>query len=960
MLAPLVGSPNRTMQSPSHESIPEGDGHPGHAARRAREEMRNRVASRLFGLAPTQQRIGRFQIEDFVGAGGMGSVYVAHDPKLGRKVAIKLLHAGLVEEGSEGEHERLVREAFALAQLSHPNVVQVHDVGAHQGRVFLAMEYVEGASLRDWQRESRRSWRELVRMYCQAARGLVAAHDAGVVHRDFKPSNVLVGSDGRARVADFGLARSAGSSEPVDVGESSPGPEASPLQQSLTRTGAVLGTPAYMAPEQLAGQEVSDAADQWSFCVALWEALYGVRPFSADALRDHESQLPPCVGQRNGPRSVRGALMRGLKRDPSARWPSLRSLADALESIVGPRRLWPALSVTAVVAAAGAAFAAGDGDPCRVSTEAIDGVWGDEARTTLASSLEPLAPGVASHAVGAVLGDLDRFRGRWLDAKVDACKVGLREDATSAARASTAAQCLDLSLVRLGAAVDVLREADVATFAAADAMLDAVGDPQACVEIGLVPVGNGELLSELEAARVELASGQPPSDSLSRLLERDSSLWDEPSPRVAVVAHELRGRARVQAGATERGVEDLLVAVRLAEANRLDRAAATLWLELVETATNHLVSTEHATAWLDRADAAVARVGSPGDLRLKFLRAAALVAREQKRWEEARRNINEALAIVPLPVGLAGKLKLELADVEVNTGSEDSGAAGMTRVLDRFVEELGPSHPYVADARIYVGRLARQQGDLDAAKTHFEEATRIREEAYGLDSPRVSTPLMGLAAVLAGTGDLDGAMTAATRVVELQRGLPKNHVERGGGLSVVGAIAQARSDHETAAVAFAELADEWKAGPRANERIKALTNAAWNYMMLGEAAQARPLYAALRAETPPEDEFHTIGLAGLGRVDHLLGDHETALVELEAALGIAEKRDIEPDANEELLPEIQWHLSEVLGALGRQDKRRCKLAAAAMSRYEKWPERKKAREALAVINERCATEGNER
>ncbi len=228
------------------------------------------VGARLFGGTPEPVKIGRFTVLRRLGAGGMGVVYAAYDEMVDRKVAIKLLQRMRVGEEAG---DRLLREAQALGRLSHPNVIQVYEVGVHEERVFVAMEFVEGCTLEAWEPEA--SLAAVLDVYVQAGRGLAAAHEAGLVHRDFKPDNVLVGNDGRARVLDFGLARSAGEAPPdpassAELERMGVDTTGDRLVTPLTRTGAVMGTPAYMSPEQHLGQPTDPRTDQFSFCVALW------------------------------------------------------------------------------------------------------------------------------------------------------------------------------------------------------------------------------------------------------------------------------------------------------------------------------------------------------------------------------------------------------------------------------------------------------------------------------------------------------------------------------------------------------------------------------------------------------------------------------------------------------------------------------------------------------------------
>jgi len=279
-------------------------------------------------------RVNRYLVLSSLGAGGMGVVFSAYDPQLDRKVALKLLRANLGANAKEAR-TRLKREAQAIAQLNHPNVVGVYDVGpTNDGDVYIAMEFVEGDTLTTWLKRWPRTWREILEVFHQAARGLMAAHSVGLLHRDFKPDNVLVGGDGRVRVTDFGLARSLflddSARGPV---ETKPRPDGSPLQVDITATGTVLGTPRYMPPEQLTGLSIDARADQFSFCVALYEALYGTHPLpgatSVSMLEHDEKALPPPEGTKV-PAFVGRAVLRGLEKDRSKRFPTLATLMQEL------------------------------------------------------------------------------------------------------------------------------------------------------------------------------------------------------------------------------------------------------------------------------------------------------------------------------------------------------------------------------------------------------------------------------------------------------------------------------------------------------------------------------------------------------------------------------------------------------------------------------------------------------
>ena len=289
------------------------------------------------------ERVGRYEILECIGAGAMGVVYAAHDPELDRRIALKVIRAKAAGPGLEA---RLQREAKAMARLSHPQVITVHDAGRHGGRLFIAMEFVDGGTLRQWLQAARRPAAEILAVYARAGRGLAQAHSVGIVHRDFKPDNVLVGTDGRVRVTDFGLARAQAAEPSEGTGElgASVAGEGAAVEVSVTKTGAFVGTPVYMAPEQLAGEVVDARADVYSFCVSLYEALYGERPFAGRSLRELIASkggsgvraAPPDA--KVAPR-LRSVLLVGLRARREERYPSMAALLQALERAASRRQL---------------------------------------------------------------------------------------------------------------------------------------------------------------------------------------------------------------------------------------------------------------------------------------------------------------------------------------------------------------------------------------------------------------------------------------------------------------------------------------------------------------------------------------------------------------------------------------------------------------------------------------------
>jgi serine/threonine-protein kinase len=292
-------------------------------------------------------RLGRYFVLSPLGEGGMGAVYLGYDDRLDRRVALKVLHQGTVAR------DWLVREGQALARLSHPNVVAIHEVGEQDGLVFLAMEFVDGPTMSAWLEEAPRTFTEILRLFMQAGRGLAAAHRAGLVHRDFKPSNVLVGKDGRARVVDFGIA-SLGAGAPDDARPDRNGHASSPLRVApapLTEKGALLGTPAYMAPEQFEGARATASSDQWSFGCALYRAVYGVPPYPPRGGSVPEGGQPakgpsPPPAREDVPAWLWPLLRRTLEPNPADRFPSIEAVLQAIDEHV-PRD--PDLDPTLVV-----------------------------------------------------------------------------------------------------------------------------------------------------------------------------------------------------------------------------------------------------------------------------------------------------------------------------------------------------------------------------------------------------------------------------------------------------------------------------------------------------------------------------------------------------------------------------------------------------------------------------------
>jgi len=409
----------------------------------------------------TGEKLGRFVLLDRLGQGGMGVVYSAFDNELERRVAIKLIRSPVPDDR---EQRRLLREAKAMAKLAHPNVVPVFDAGAVGEDVFIAMEYVKGQTLREWVRDGAGDWRTIVTAYAAAAAGLAAAHEARLVHRDFKPDNVLVGEDRRPRVLDFGVARPL--SDAPDAGKvrlpaaTSTIPHDTPLDK-LTGSGAVLGTPGYMAPEQFEALPTDHRTDQFAFCVSLYEALYGQRPFAGSTfgaiyVSVREGAVQPAPTGTRVPSWLREVILRGLSVSPNERWPSMEALREQLlRDPARTRRRWllVGLGITLVGAAVwGGSQLGGEAPtPCRDAAHQLEEVWNAQQRRAVAA-----LPGSGAE----VAATLDAYAQAWVSGHTDACEATHIRGEQSTEMMDLRMRCLTRRKRELSVLVENLRSGD--------------------------------------------------------------------------------------------------------------------------------------------------------------------------------------------------------------------------------------------------------------------------------------------------------------------------------------------------------------------------------------------------------------------------------------------------------------------------------------------------------------------
>ena len=416
-----------------------------------------------------RERFGHYVVLHQIGEGAMGVVLAAYDQHLDRKVALKLLRAD-IDDSNEGVHHRMRREAQAMARLSHPNVVQVYEAGEVDGHLFLAMEFVQGVTLRAWMTQRPRPWHEVLPVLLQAGRGLAAAHAAGLTHRDFKPDNVMVGDDGRALVLDFGLSRGRGDWARSQIAIT----RKNLANIGVTAAGSMLGTPAYMSPEQFRGDEADARSDQFGFCATMWEGLYGQRPFQGADVRELRTHVlagklvPPPEGTKV-PTWLRAILERGLSLAADNRWPSMQALLTALEYDPGrTRRRWAVagLAGLAIAAAgfAGAAYRGAEARACDGAADALAGVWDEPQRTALEAAVRATSVDYAETTLATARGHLDGYRDGLIAAHTSACEAH-RRGSVSDSLFDRRMLCLRQRRAELAATVSVLQQTTAETVA---------------------------------------------------------------------------------------------------------------------------------------------------------------------------------------------------------------------------------------------------------------------------------------------------------------------------------------------------------------------------------------------------------------------------------------------------------------------------------------------------------------
>ena len=818
-------------------------------------------------------RIARFAIRAKLGEGGMGTVFLAYDPAADRQVALKVLHADAwAGDSASRGRERLVREARAMARLSHPNVVIVHEVGEVDGEVFLAMEYAEGGTLTRWLAERERSWQEIVTIFTAAGRGLAAAHAAGLVHRDFKPDNVVMTAEGVVRVADFGIVG-------VDAWRHSDNPD-SLLSTRLTMTGSVCGTPVYMAPEQHQRGPVGPAADQFAFCVALYEALFATRPFAGSTYGELKANV--CAGRlvdapadSEVPEWLGAVVGRGLATDPHRRHASMEDLIAALARDPGGARrrrlrgatIGAVLLAMAVIAVLGWRPWRGRGVKlCAGGQAVVAEVWNDAARAAVERALLSTGKSYAADTNSRVRAGLDDYAAALATMRDQACAATHVGATQSDVVLDRRMRCLDRRRDELAATVEVLAEkADVGVL---DHAVQAVSNLTPVARCGQsllagappVPVAMREQVRELRGqlaaveARVEAGDYQRGRELAATALSDARAIGYPPTLAQALFQSGVVARLLGDLAGAERDLrETFKVAAAAKDDAMVGRAGARLML-LVGSDKGRA---DEALAMLSFTELAISRSGEDSIVAARALDDIAMLLRRVARHEEALSYSRRGLAIAEA--------------------------------------ELGPNHLTSVRMRVHQAGIFYRRGAYEKAVAMLEEALSGLEQALGADHPEVATALANLGAIHYSLGEYARALPYQQRSLAIrERVHGPDHVDVAASLTTLGAIYSERGEHALAQPLFerALAIHEKRSGgdhPSVAEALNNLGRVLLNQNQLGPARDYFERALAMWTRVSPDHPDLAWALSNLGNVAQLAGKHREAVDFYNRALAVRER-----------------------------------------------------------------------
>ena len=934
--------------------------------------------------------LGRYTVLERIGSGGMGVVYGAFDPQLDRKVALKVMHPDLRGQTSGGRgRARLLREAQAMAKLSHPNVITVHDVGTFGARVFVAMEFIDGATIRDWLHQQHREWAEIIETFVRAGRGLAAAHTVGLVHRDFKPDNVLVGHDGRVLVMDFGLARTSGGPrqatgelqrppagadlsttknlgpkrhelhesaaiDPVADTHSGrsipdtpePSGDKSPADHELTRSGALLGTPAYMAPEQHKGSKPDPHADQFSFCVALYEALYGERPFKGNsitslAMNVLDGDVRSAPKNSGIPSWLRDVVVRGLATEPTDRWPSIDALLAELQRDPEVKRapwvaIGAALGVGGLITAAYIATRPPVDDRCAAAAAGSQ-VWDEATRNGAKAALTQTELPHAEVIAQSVDTALEAWAGQWRETYLDVCRANLRPAPRGPAPEEVPGLvCLQKASERVAALTRALQVSDAAAVLHAPFAIEALPSIEHCREGGElvesdmnVTTRQAEVRGELAVAEALLSLGRA-----DQALERAEGLASAAHAlgdmglqalvlRVRALAMREQGRSRNAEGVLER-------AVILASAAKMPRLESALWTDLADLVGHRNDRRREGLRIALAADAALERAGNAPEASARLEIVRGRIAAAAGRYDEAAESFSDALALLSASGVRDGLWVAEtlsaLGQAQEGLGHFDAAIQTHSQALEERERHVGSQHPLVGLSLGQLGTAQLGADHLRKADASFVRAQWVFDAPLGSDTQAAQDVVHAhahrdLASVEDSIGllhrareEFEAAEAAHRRSLALlgKGDVPADHRDLGYPLNNLGLALADQGRSLDALTPLRRAAKIWSSAlPLSHpDRAVAHLNVANSLWALGQFVEAKMEYEIAldvwERALPPDHPLLAYALTGIGRCALAKGDALTAVDRLERALTIRDRKN-----------EDQLNLAETALVLGR-------------------------------------------
>jgi eukaryotic-like serine/threonine-protein kinase len=705
----------------------------------------------------------KYFILEMIGAGGMGVVYSAYDRQLDRRVALKVMR----EEC--GHSTRLMEEARSLAQLNHPNVVVVHDVGESLGRTYMAMEFIQGSTLRYWREHERPEPIRIVQIYAEAARGLAAAHAAGIIHRDVKPDNILIGTDGRVKIMDFGLARTDYASKPTWNGGAS----------------TLEGTWLYLAPERFQGRSADARSDQFAFCVSLYEALYGEHPFAFSKLRELPDAvlngiMRPLSRPNAVDKDVHTVLLRGLAIDPAKRFASMADLGTALRDVGRKKRSRVLVSLVAVTitlfGATIAAFATQPA-PCSGSERLLTGIWDASRRTAIDKALVSTGLDHAPNTSRLVQETLERYAQRWSKAHTQACQATRIHREQSEEVLDLRMACLTRRLGSLRALTDRLEHADARVAEKAVEASNDLGDPEICDEAHVVteklPPPDAQADARVKALREKLADVEAnwqlghEAEALeqARVITRETENVAY-APLRAEAGFWLGRLMPSQPNPQEREAI-LFQALHSAEAGGAERVAMNLWIEIAKHKLWAISQWDEATRALDHAEAYATRLGDE-EANVRQLVVRVGILRALKRNDEGLRIARDAVAhceaMPRCTKSYLHRALIQLAIMHSIQGDVESSLKTFDRAKVLTEQLLGPEHPLLASIFSDRATVSIQHGRFNEAVEDLRRAIPIIERAKL--NEKFSSFLQGnLAEALYGKKDYEDALIVLDRAI---------------------------------------------------------------------------------------------------------------------------------------------------------------------------------------------------